>query len=109
MSSQQALKKLEKLTQAPSGLVEGKWVFDLKATHGLPLDFALDRIINEKNLAIEWVGFIEEARRNKWWDFQTLEVITHAMQDAMLPRDMQSAILDQFKLYVLNNPHPETM
>lgn len=89
-----------------TAVICGKWVFNLKATHGLPLEFALDHIINENGFAIDWVGFINEARRNGWWDFQTVDVITHAMQDAMLPRDMQAGILDRFKLYVLANPHP---
>ena len=85
-------------------LIRGEAVFKLKATHGLPLDFALDRIVNEGGHAIAWVGFVEEARRNGWWDFQTLQVIEEGMEDAQLPRDMQKAIKDRLKVYMLANP-----
>lgn len=77
----------------------GRTLFEMKATHGLPLDFALDRIINEEGFVVDWVAFIDAARRNKWWDFQTYEVICHAMEDSMLPKCMQSAIKERIRLY----------
>lgn len=85
----------------------GDALFDLKATHGFPLDFALDKIINDAGYVVDWVAFIEAARRSDWWDFQTLNVIEHAMTDAELPKDMQIAIVERFKLYVISNPHPK--
>ena len=39
-----------------------------------------------------------------WWDFQTLQVIEEGMEDAQLPRDMQQAIKDRLKVYMLANP-----
>lgn len=30
--------------------------------------------INEYGFMIDWPEFIEAARRNKWWDFQTYDV-----------------------------------
>ena len=33
-------------------IVSGAFVFELKATHGLPLEMAIDRIILEKNMCI---------------------------------------------------------
>jgi alanyl-tRNA synthetase len=88
-------------------LVDGAWLFNLKTTHGLPLDMALDKIINEHGYAVDWVGFIQEARRNGWWDIQTYETLTHAMQDAELPRRMQVEIAQRFQEYVLKHPHPK--
>lgn len=79
----------------------GALLFDLRSTHGLPLDFALDRIMNVEHMPVEWPGFIEAARANGWWDFQTFEVVQHALIDAQVPRDTTHAILQRFKLYVL--------
>ena len=84
--------------------MSGKRVFQLKASHGLPLDFALDRIINQGGHAVAWVGFVEEARSNGWWDFQTFKVIEEGMEDAQLPRDMQQAIKGRLKVYMLAHP-----
>jgi alanyl-tRNA synthetase len=84
----------------------GALLFTIKATHGFPLDFALDRVINDEGLAVGWVEFIEEARRNGWWDFQTHQAIQHGVEDAGLSREMREAILRRFQLYVLAHPHP---
>ena len=47
-------------------IVSGAFVFELKATHGLPLEMAIDRIILEKNMRISWADYIEAARQNGW-------------------------------------------
>lgn len=87
-------------------MFRGDVLFELKTTHGFPLDFALDRIINDAGMAVDWVAFIEAARRNKWWDFQTYEVMTHAMEDAQIPAATAAAIRQRFQRYVLANQHP---
>ena len=92
------------LTVDDKVMFRGDVLFEMKATHGFPLDFSLDKIINERGYAVDWVAFIETARRNKWWDFQTYEVICHAMEDAMLPKTMQAEIKVRFKAYVLKYP-----
>lgn len=94
------------ITQGDTPLFRGDVLFHLKATHGFPLDFALDRLINERGIAVEWPGFIEAARDGGWWDFQTFEVIEHAMQDAGIEREYRAAVLERFKAYVLQRPHP---
>lgn len=111
------LKELSGRTTLPDGVVgltedmkqmfRGDVLFDLKCTHGFPLDFALDRIINDEGMAVDWVAFIEAARKNNWWDYQTYEVICHAMEDASIPREMQAEILLRFRLYVMANEHPK--
>lgn len=111
------LNELSGRTTLPDGVVgvtedmrqmfRGDILFDLKCTHGFPLDFALDRIINDEGMAVDWVAFIEAARKNNWWDYQTYEVICHAMEDASIPREMQAEILLRFKLYVMAKVHPK--
>ena len=88
-------------------LFPGDLLFDLKATHGLPLEFALDKIIVQEGCAVDWVGFIEAARRNDWWDFRTYETVCHGMADAQLSEDMQQGIRHGFQRYVLSCPHPK--
>lgn len=95
------------LTEDGNAIFNGDVLFELKATHGLPLDMALDHIINEKGMAVDWCAFFAAARRNGWWDFQIHEVICHAMEDAELPREMRAAISLGFKAYVLKYPHPK--
>jgi cytochrome P450 len=85
-------------------MIDGALVFHLKATHGLPLDFIIDRSASEGG--IDWVGFAEEARLQGWWDFQTYDAIRYALQDAFLPKNEQQAVLNEFKRFVLSNPHP---
>lgn len=88
-------------------LFRGDVLFELKDTHGFPLDFALDRIMSTEKMAVDWVAFIEAARARGWWDFQTYDVISHALVDAQIPRPTSAAILDRFKRYALSNPHPK--
>jgi hypothetical protein len=84
----------------------GATLFGLKATHGLPLGFALDRIINTAGVAVEWPSFIEAARKNGWWDYQTYEVLCHGLEDGDIPKDVQAGIRSGFQRYVLAHPHP---
>jgi alanyl-tRNA synthetase len=97
------------LTEDWKTMFRGDVLFDMKATHGFPLDFALDRIINEHDMAVDWVAFIEAARRNGWWDFQIYDLVSHAMQDASIPKKTQDAICSRIKLYVLSYPHPRML
>jgi alanyl-tRNA synthetase len=89
-------------------MFQGSKVFRLKDTHGVPLDFTLDKIVNQLGGTVEWPSFIEAARSAGWRDFMTYEALCHGMQDADLPLLMQEAIQERFKLYVLTNPHPKT-
>ena len=81
-------------------MIPGSLLFTLKATHGLPLDMALDRVI-EAGESVEWPSFIEEARKNGWHDFQTYSELKYGLQDAFIPQSVKDAILDGFKRYVL--------
>ena len=89
------------LTEDDKPIFDGGKLFDLKATHGLPLDFAVDRIF-ERGYVVGWPDFIEAARRNKWVDYQTYEAISHAVADAMLPKETQEGILAGCRLHIMS-------
>ncbi len=89
------------LTEDDKPIFSGEKLFNLKATHGLPLDFAVDRIF-ERGYVVGWPDFIEAARLNKWYDYQTYEAISHAVADAMLPKESQEAILAGCRLYIMS-------
>ena len=93
--------------RAQKPVFNGAKLFELKATHGFPLDFALDRIINEKGMSVSWVDFIEAARKNKRWDFQTIEVITHALEDAQVAS--KEEIINRAKLYMMKSPQEKNI
>ena len=86
----------------------GAKLFDLKATHGLPFDFSLARLIGELGLSIDWPEFIETARKNGWWDFQSYEAICYAMADALIPRDEQEHIKNNLRSYIMSTLPTET-
>jgi len=79
----------------------GDKLFELKATHGLPLDVAVDRIVNTERMVIDWQGFIDQARVQGWYDFQTLDVAEQALTDADVPRDYRDAVVLRMKAYVM--------
>lgn len=85
----------------------GKRLFELKATHGVPLETSVDLIINDHRRVVDWCGFVDEARKNGWWDFQTLEAITNALGDADVPHALRDGIIPRVKLYMLKNPLKE--
>ncbi len=81
----------------------GAKLFALKATHGLPLEVAVEKI-HEAGIAIDWLGFINEARASGWYDFQTIPAIQVALEDSMTDRPLMSAIIHSCKEYVVANP-----
>lgn len=86
-------------------VISGSFVFELRATHGYPLFMSVSAIY-DAGMVIDWVDFVECARRNKWWDFRTYAVMLEVLQDSGIPKETQQGIIHRFKLYVVNNPHP---
>lgn len=82
----------------------GHELFRLKAEVGFPLDFALDRIINDERMAVDWVGFVEAARAGGWFDFQTLPTIEHALSDAGVKRAVAAGIVVRVKAHMMAVP-----
>lgn len=86
-------------------MFSGKKLFELKATHGLPLDVAITKIFDDSTQTrIDWAEFIETARSNGWWDYQTIEVMEIALTDSDVLRDYRDDVLQRAKLYMLTNP-----
>lgn len=84
-----------------SDIFPGARLFQIKATHGVPLDITLDLLFS-RHLRVDWQGFVDEARRNHWWDFQTLDVVQNALAEVLDHTDQQ-AILLRLKRYMLEN------
>lgn len=95
------------ITPDGRSIFPGDEAFKLKAAHGVPLDFLLDIVINGAGIPVGWVGFVDEARRNGWWDYQTYESITHAMDEAGLPLEMKRGIQRGLQVYIMTNPQDE--
>lgn len=87
-------------------MFSGAVLFELKATHGIPWDITLQNVIS-KGYTVNWPEFIECARKNKWWDFQTMDAITFVLQDVIENKEEVQEIISRMKLYILTNPHPE--
>lgn len=83
----------------------GARLFELRATHGLPLDIAINEIMVVKGLRIDWPGFIAQARNNQRWDFQIYDLIETGLQDAGVEKSAATEILKRTKLWMLENPH----
>lgn len=82
----------------------GHKLFELKATHGMPLGPAIDRIINVEGLTVTWGDFLATARSNGWYDFQTIEAVESGLGDAGVDRAMRDEILQRFKVLIMRNP-----
>jgi alanyl-tRNA synthetase len=95
-----------RVTEDARPVLGGEFLFKLKSSYGFPLEMAIDMAMNRENMAIDWVGLIEAARKNDWWDFQTYDVICHALEDAGVDADTQEGIKSRFKRYVTVNKHP---
>lgn len=81
-------------------LVSGARLFELKATYGFPLEIALDRIITQEGLAINWIEFISQARKNLWTDHQIHRIICHSLVDAEVAPEIQDGIKTRLELYL---------
>jgi hypothetical protein len=84
-------------------LIPGKLLFDLKTSNGLPLDFSLARVL-DAGFGVEWPSFIDAARKNGWFDFQTIKEMSNALVDASATRDYIEGVVVRAKLYMLSEP-----
>lgn len=95
------------MLDGPPPTYPGSRLFELKATHGLPLEVAVERVLGT-GVLIDWTSFISAARNNGWYDFQTIEVIENALTDAFVDRNVVRAVVTRCKLYILKNPMDTT-
>jgi hypothetical protein len=82
-------------------IYQGKKLFELKATHGLPLDIALDHLF-AAGVSIDWTGFIDCARSNGWYDFKIIALIETSLEDCLIDRDTKLAIVERSKAYIMD-------
>lgn len=81
----------------------GKKLFELKATHGMPLDVAIQEIV-DSGARISWGEFVDQARANMWWDFQILELVETSLGMTILDRDYRAEVVQRMKLYMMAKP-----
>jgi hypothetical protein len=86
-------------------MFSGAKLFHMKTTHGVPLDVTL-QVLKSKGITVTWASFIDEARINKWWDFQIIQYCTDSLGDAGYSTEDISEIIQRMKLYILQNEHP---
>ena len=79
---------------------DGAVLFELQATHGLPLSFALDRIINQQNMAVSWLSFLEAARKNGRKDSNTIRDLRYSLEDADVPKDIREGVLSRLERFI---------
>lgn len=87
-------------------LFPGDKAFEMKATHGVPLDIVFDQIINVNGLILDWSAFIGAARRNGWWDYQTIEAVETGLTDAGIAPNTIKEIVTRMRLYMMTFRHP---
>lgn len=85
-------------------VISGAFLFDLKATHGLPLEFALQKCFEHGVKCVDWIGFIDRARECGWHDFQTIRELSHSLADSDVSRSAADAVVRGAKLYMLEKP-----
>lgn len=81
-------------------LFPGSRLFELKATHGMPLEAAIDQIV-DSGFAIDWCEFITCARKNKWYDYQIIKLIEQGLAESIIDRTSKAEILKRCKLFIL--------
>jgi alanyl-tRNA synthetase len=77
--------------------VSGKFLFDLSDTHGLPIEIAVQEIL-ERGLSINWLEFIKEAQIAGWKNRKIKEKIKSAMQDLIGYDEYKQGLIERLQL-----------
>lgn len=93
------------ITDSLKGVFPGEYIFKLKDTMGLPLDFSVSNVLS-RGYVIDWVSYIEEARNQFRWDYQTFEDLKYLRSELSEYRDYFDDVIKRFKCYVVKNVHP---
>lgn len=89
------------LTEDNRRMFPGATLYALKATHGLPLAFSLSKIL-ENGMAVDWVAFVEAARKDGRWDYQTYADVKHGLADAEVRADYAEAVCARLQQYIMS-------
>jgi len=84
-------------------IFSGKIAFNLKDTHGLPLDIVFDEVINKQERMIDWLEFCLEAATHGWENQKIFKEIGYALSDARVHKELTSGILNRLKIYLKIN------
>lgn len=79
----------------------GDKLYELKATHGVPLDISIYEVMTLHGLSVSWCNFIDQARKNKVWDFQIVAMIETGLTDAGISKETIDEIISRAKLYIM--------
>lgn len=85
-------------------IFDGAKAFQMKATHGLTLDIVIDHVMVKHSFTISWDKYIEEARRNKRFDYQTIQEIEVGLSDAGIDKAIVHETIQRAKLFILKHP-----
>jgi len=77
--------------------VTGKFLFDLSDTHGLPIEIAVQEIL-ERGFNINWLEFIKEAQIAGWKNRKIKEKIKSALQDLIGYDEYKKGLLERLEL-----------
>jgi alanyl-tRNA synthetase len=77
--------------------ISGKFLFKLSDTHGLPIEIAVQEIL-EKGLSINWLEFIKAAQIAGWKNRKIKEKIKSAMQDLIGHDEYKKGLLERLEL-----------
>ena len=107
MKGEFAMNNLRPIGVAEDGLsvILGEDVFRLKDEIGLPLSVCFAEF-EKRGMMIDWIGFINAARKSGWWDFQAIEAIEEAFADSQAWADKRTIIMLKIKAYVMAVAHP---
>jgi len=81
----------------------GDKFFHLKTTHGVSWTVAVYLVMVKYRFVIDWISFVQEARKNKWYDFQTVKAIESSLQESGVDRTLVDGIMLRMKHYMQNN------
>jgi alanyl-tRNA synthetase len=75
-------KSIAGLTTDGKLVIKGADIFRMGDQDGFPLWAALDQC-SQRGMAVDWIGYLEAARKAGWPDFKTLDRIREALSDSM--------------------------
>jgi len=75
-------------TEDEKTVVDGKFVFKMSDTHGLPLEITVD-LLRQKNMVVDWVSFYNAASDVGWQPKRIFSRIEAAVGDVFGSRARQ--------------------
>lgn len=81
--------------------LNGETIFELKDTHGLPLEIIIDECI-ARNVTIIWAEFIDAALNHGWNGSQIYRIMKEGLTESLSATDeYTSGVLERTRLYLM--------